>query len=358
MIGIAETFFVNAVLNGVSDGVIMTDSQGTIIHINPSALDILDIQASALVGQSILNLVDSSDDMGVYRERMEKYMNTPGLIPPGKFKEEKLYLVSKTFMTRLTSIYEGGQFSGLILIFRDNSFSIASISHELRTPLTPIKGFTDLLLMQALGEINEKQKGILTHIKNSANRLGYLIEDVLYVSSIDTGRDPLKFEMVNLGAVVQSTLQHLEERTHQQGKNLNVTFDIDPHTAEIEADHKKVTRIVTNVIENAFNYTQADGEITIKISPDPLKDRVIIAVADNGPGIPKDFHKRIWHRFARHNVTMGQNSGGINIGLGLSIAKDLVEMHEGDIWFETEEGVGSTFYIALPISQPEYRTTR
>lgn len=358
MVGIAEIHFVETILSGVSDGVIMTDSRGIMVHFNVAAQELLETPAEKVIGKPLVWLSEAYRGVSTYREKLQKYVENPGVVPPGKFCEEKLYLINKTVYTRISSVYEQGRFTGLLLIFRDDSFSIANISHELRTPLTPIKGFTDLLLMQALGEINDKQKTILTHIKNSANRLSYLIEDVLYVSAIDSGRDPLKMEIVDVQKVVETAVQHLQERVQQQGPNLNVAFDVHPETPLIEADLKKVTRIITNVIENAFNYTRQDGKITIRIQPRSGYEHILVSIEDTGVGIPKEFHQRVWNRFARHHVTMENNTGSISIGLGLSIAKDLVEMHEGEIWFESEEGVGTIFYISLPIRQPAYRTAR
>ena len=120
---------------------------------------------------------------------------------------------------------------------------------------------------------------------------------------------------------------------------------------KIEADPHKVTQIFTNIVDNAFNYTYADGSIDIEASI-YQDDHILVSVKDSGIGIPDEFKDRIWERFGRyeeHALVMDVPG----TGLGLPIVKSLVEMHNGNIWFESESGKGTTFYVALPIHQPD-----
>lgn len=121
----------------------------------------------------------------------------------------------------------------------------------------------------------------------------------------------------------------------------------------IEADYEKVLRVVNNLVDNAFNYTPSGGSIDITVKPDHEKNLLMVSVTDTGVGIPKEFYEHIWQRFERHDETaLSLEVAGT--GLGLAIVREMVNMHGGNVGFESEVGVGSTFYFSLPIQQPDY----
>jgi signal transduction histidine kinase len=132
---------------------------------------------------------------------------------------------------------------------------------------------------------------------------------------------------------------------------MNVIVDIEDLLPPIQGDPHKITQIITNIVDNAFNYTYAGGSITVTAHKQEDGRHILISVADTGIGIPEEFRSRIWGRFERfddHALVMDVPG----TGLGLSIVKELVQMHNGNIWFDTELGEGTTFYVELPIEQP------
>jgi signal transduction histidine kinase len=279
---------------------------------------------------------------------------------------ERLEVGEKIIQTQLAPVYIGDLFLGTVSVFRDitkdveadraKSAFIANVSHEFRTPLTPIKGFTDLLLMNASGELNEMQLNMMKTIKENTQRLEVLVEDVLNISKLDSGQNSMVMSLVNLRDIITTVTTPIAEAPRNVEKNLTYTIDIVDSVPPIRADYDKLADVLKNVIDNAFNYTLEDGTIIITAKQTSDERSVQIAIADSGVGIPEDFREAVWRRFERHDQTAVELDIA-GTGLGLSLAKELVRLHNGDIWFESEVGVGTTFYIRLPIEQPNFRTS-
>ncbi len=230
---------------------------------------------------------------------------------------------------------------------------ISRVSHEFRTPLTSIKGYNDLIMMGALGALNDSQQRAMTTIRDNIDRLTMLVEDVLDISKVDTGRSALQVEVLNIQELVERVIKAIGAKAHQERKNLAVTTNFDPQIEMMEADREKLTRILTNVIDNAFNYTLPGGHIDIGTRFETEGNQVVFTITDTGVGIPEHFHDDIWKRFQRYEEhALSLDVAGT--GLGLSIVKELVEMHGGRITFDSEVGKGSSFYITLPVIVPDH----
>ncbi|MFN8372577.1 MAG: HAMP domain-containing sensor histidine kinase [Anaerolineae bacterium] len=220
--------------------------------------------------------------------------------------------------------------------------------------MTSIKGFADLLLMGAVGEMDEAQKKSgLAIIKENADRLSGLVNDVLEISKIDAGRDQLNVEAIDVSEVLDQVVNNLQSRMDTRKKQLHVGVNIAPDLPELQADRDKLIRILSNIVDNAFNYTYAGGSIDLSVQPQG--ERMVFSVKDTGIGIPEEFQPRVWRRFERfdqHALVMDV----AGTGLGLSIVKELVELHNGQIWFESQLNQGTTFFISLPLKQPGFVT--
>ncbi len=351
----------NAILEGIADGVVLADARGQIIRFNTAAERILELPRSNIIGQPLSRLtgVQSAPAAG-WTHIIAEWKATPADYNPDEFISERLDLSNKVINVRLSPVHVDGQFLGAVLVFRDitrevevdrmKSQFIANVSHELRTPMTSIKGYADLLLLGAAGDVSGQQEYFLKTIKSNADRLSVLVNDLLNISKIDYGNDPLSLEAVDLGPLLKSVLTTLEGRSQHERKALQVSLNVQPQMPSILADANKVTQIFTNIIDNAFNYTYAGGSIEIGAEVHD-ETHVLVSVRDTGIGIPHDFHERVWERFERneeHALVMDV----AGTGLGLPIVKTLVEMHRGRVWFESEEGKGTTFYVVLPIEQP------
>jgi PAS domain S-box-containing protein len=219
---------------------------------------------------------------------------------------------------------------------------LASMSHELRTPLHTIIGFTELLAEELEGPLNEKQQRFIGHIHKDSLHLLTLINDILDISKVESGRIELRREAFDLAGVLEETLASI--RPQGIAKSIEIRTKLSVPTA-IYADRLRVKQVLFNLLSNAMKFTPAGGKIQVEGS---LRDGFVeISVSDTGIGIPMDQHQAVFDKF--HQV--GATTKGVRegTGLGLAISKALVEEHGGRIWLESEPGKGSrfTFTIAL-----------
>jgi PAS domain S-box-containing protein len=350
----------SAIVEGIADGVMLADSDGVVIQFNSAAERILDLPRDNIIGQPLFKLTGIfGGSASKWAKAVQDWATNPEQFPEGEFLDETLDLGTRVVNIHLSPVHIGDRYLGTVSVFRDitkdvevdriKSQFIANVTHELRTPMTPLKGFTDLLLMGAVGPLSEQQRGLVSKIKTNADRLGRLLEDLLNISKLDAGESRPNFGPVDVTEVLDNAVDKLKSRPDFDRKELTITMDIQPALQPIAADEDKLTQIVSNIVDNAFNYTPAGGSITVGAHEDA--GHVIIAVKDTGIGIPEEFQARIWERFERYeDAALVMDVPGT--GLGLSIVKTLVEMHNGNIWFESELDKGTTFYVSLPIEQP------
>ncbi|MCS7072457.1 MAG: HAMP domain-containing histidine kinase, partial [Anaerolinea sp.] len=202
------------------------------------------------------------------------------------------------------------------------------------------------------GQVTETQQRFLSTIKSNTDRLADLVNDILNMSRIDAGVGLVLGE-VDAGSIIREALATLSARERHARKRLHITTRIAPDLPRIRADQDKIAQIIHNVIDNAFNYTPEGGsvEITAGIRPEN-QAHILIMVQDTGIGIPEHLHQRVWERFERDDeAALALDVPGT--GLGLNIVKTFTEMHEGQVWFESQVGVGTTFFISLPIAGPD-----
>jgi signal transduction histidine kinase len=228
---------------------------------------------------------------------------------------------------------------------RHKSEFLANVSHELRTPLTAIKGFVDNMLDGLTGELNPRQLRYLTRLQANTDRLARLINDLLDLSRIEAGRLELRPTTVRLAPLVHDVVASLRPVAAARGLHLEA-----PSTdASVWADADKVTQVLMNLLGNALKFTPTDGQVTVTVAYDG-DAWVQIAVADTGPGIAADDAAHIFDQF--YQTAHRDLAKGHGTGLGLTIAKTLVEMHGGRLWVESTVGHGSTFRFTLPVGPP------
>jgi len=227
---------------------------------------------------------------------------------------------------------------------------VANVSHELRTPMTSIKGYVEVMLMGASGPLNEQQMHFLEVVKNNAQRLNVLVNDLLDVSRIEAGRVSLIFQPLDLVEQAQEVVNDTLRRAREDNKLMTIRVDAGAGIPQIDGDLERVRQILGNLVSNAYNYTPEGGCVTVRIHP--VDDSVQVDVEDTGIGIPLEEHDRIFERFSRGEDPLVLATAGT--GLGLPIVKNLVEMHHGRIWLTStgERGKGSVFSFTLPYHQP------
>ncbi|MFP4321021.1 MAG: GAF domain-containing protein [Anaerolineales bacterium] len=350
-----------AILDSIADGVMYANEHGTVVLFNQAAERILDLPASRVVARPITELTGLyGGSTSFWMDAMERWMSDPSATRGEDFVEETMQLEDERIINiRLSPVNMGDQFLGTVSVFRDitkevevdrmKSEFVSTVSHELRTPMTSIKGYADLLLLGAAGEISEAQQRFLETIKQNADRLSILVNDLLEVSRIDQDRVPLRFTGVSVDELLSNIEAHLLGRVEDQKRPMNITLDVPKDLPRIRADYDRITQIVQNLADNAFNYTPNDGHILLRASLDDEKSVVVMSVQDNGIGIPESIQPRIFERFFRGDEYDDLVLDTPGTGLGLSIVKSLVEMHDGAIWFKSQPGQGTTFFVQIPV---------
>ena len=223
---------------------------------------------------------------------------------------------------------------------------LANMSHELRTPLNSIIGYTDLLSDRIDGDITEEQEKSLTKVHKNAKNLLTLINEILDMSRIESGRVELDLIAVDVQDIIQTTISSLEPMVNK--KTLIIDTDFDENLPLAHADPDRVRQVVTNLLHNAIKFT-SKGRIILSVRRSQTPKFVEVCISDTGMGIrEKDFDK-LFDMFTPLDISATRPYGGV--GLGLSICKGLVEMQGGNIWVESKYGEGSKFYFTLPLKQ-------
>jgi signal transduction histidine kinase len=253
-------------------------------------------------------------------------------------------------------------------IFR-RTIALASAAHELKTPLSVMTGYTDLLLGQLLGPLNEQQRKVLEEMKQSGLRLQRFVQDFLAFSALESGKIRVSKELGDVNECIAEVLEHWSSRFEQ--KRLRWEFRPDTSLQPILFDQLKLQHVISNLVDNAVKFTPGGGNVRVstvtylwerrsfrqtiplgserRSSSDHQPNAIRISVSDNGPGIPPEYHQEIFNEFLR----LQQTSDSHGMGLGLAIARRLIEAHAGKIWVESEPGNGSTFSLLLPMRSRE-----
>lgn len=244
---------------------------------------------------------------------------------------------------------------------RQKTVFLASAAHELKTPLAVIKGYYDLLLAGSLGRLTEKQRDILGESKESCERLVRLVSMFLNYSALESGKLVLQLRENDLRDCLDELAKRWSEAFQRKGVKLDTS--IDPSVPTFKFDYQKVQQAAANLLDNALKHTPAGGTVTLRCGPHfwerrveevaPVQERrrlrlprpnsVEVSVSDSGPGLAAEHHQEIFEDFVR----VDRNTSGM--GLGLAIAKRLVQAHRGKIWVESDHRSGSRFTFLLPM---------
>lgn len=222
-----------------------------------------------------------------------------------------------------------------------------SITHDLRNPMTSIRGFLKFLLDGIAGPLNEQQKKMVETIDRASLRLLGMINDILDLAKLESGRFDLQLSATDLAEVSQRVIDLLKPQLVKKSITVELVPPKDAPTPVIQADNRLLERVITNLVGNAIKFTPENGKITLTIYDKP--DKLEMDVADTGEGIPAEYIEKIFDKFQQ---VKGQGKGGT--GLGLTICKYIVEAHKGRIWAESELGAGSKFnFFIMKNLKPE-----
>jgi len=353
-----------AILEAVADGVLVTDSQNRVSLMNKSAQEIFGISATDYLGKtihSLSGLIGSQEAEKSWIETIQAWSISIKHYQGETFAEQVMLDNGRTLAVHAAPVFFMGGFLGTVSVFRDvthevqidrmKSEFIANVSHELRTPITSIKGYVQVLLMGAAGELNDQQRHFLDIVANNTSRLTVLVNDLLDISRIETSRLTLTIQPVDLAEVAADVVADVLKRSRDEGKAMNIQLELTDAIHEVNGDRARLRQVMHSLVSNAYNYTPANGDILVSISAG--EGMVRVDIKDNGIGISPADKSRIFERFFRGADPLVLGTAGT--GLGLAIAKTLVEMHHGKIWFESSgvRGEGSTFSFSLPTDNEE-----
>ncbi|UVT15157.1 MAG: PAS domain-containing protein [Nitrospira sp.] len=343
-----------AVLTSMVEGVMVLDYRGQVLQINPALERMFGISRVEARGRPCAEL---------FRHQQLNDLVTAILQSRAPHEDEIMLPLSGRYL-QIEASPAGGERENeacIVLVFHDitelrrlekiRKDFVANVSHELRTPLTSIKGYVEALLDGAKDDPPVAAKFLEIILKQS-DRLNLIIEDLLELSKIESGRVLLKAEPLELRTIVDRTLSIMKPIADKNRHRL-VTV-IDSSLPSVAGDEGRLVQVLTNLLDNAIKYTPAGGTITVgaKLIPsfgtDHPAKTIELSVADTGIGIPEQDRPRVFERFYRVDKARSRELGGT--GLGLAIVKHIVEGHGGHVWVEANQPQGSRFVVRLPLS--------
>lgn len=334
-----------ALFNSMSEGVLVLDADGRVRLVN-RAFERLFGTTGDLRGRTVMEALRLHQVQElVNRTLIKGQVDDFELELPGLDSGRSLQVNSAVVLG------QDGRQQGLILVCHDltrlkqlentRREFVANVSHELRTPLSMIKGYVETLIDGAKDKPEVALKFLQT-IEKHADRLTYLIEDLLTISRLESGQVVMNLQRTDPRAVVERVLIDLESKA--AAKPTHLVNEV-PTTLAANADADRLQQVLFNLVDNAIKYGQADGNVVLGARKTDNK-QIEVWVRNDGPGIPSEAQPRVFERFYRVDKARSRDAGGT--GLGLAIVKHIVQSHGGEVWVESEPGKGATFYFTLP----------
>ena len=347
----SERLRLDSVLSHMSDGVLATDRRGNVTIVNNMALQLLGVEHDdELIGKSIIDVLDIRHDYTV-----RQLVNSE--------QKEMILDMSNSGSNLILNAYfspiqrESGFVSGLVCVLHDVTSQqkeeqerkefVSNVSHELRTPLTSVKSYVEALSDGAWQD-KEIAPQFLKVVQDETERMIRMINDLLSLSRMDAGTTKLNLEYVNINELFNYILNRFDMIIKKEEDPKKKKYTIERFFTKkdlwVEIDTDKFTQVIDNIMNNAIKYSPDGGVITARLLE--THNHVIMSISDQGLGIPRKDLSHIFDRFFRVDKARSRKQGGT--GLGLAISKEVVNMLGGQIWVDSVEGKGSTFYISLP----------
>lgn len=354
--------YLENILVGVYSGIIILNKNDKIKKINPSAEKILNIKENEVTGKHYaISLPKNISDT---IERLKPIVLNSNV--PVEFEEEikgryDTNILIGGGIVKLKSAHTK-KIIGMMIIFQDITYRrkitileelnkiksdfISTVSHEIRTPLTSIRGYSEII--SDFKTSQEDVKKFAKIIKHETERLTRLIDNYLNLSKIEFGKFELKKELFDIKEVIESRINLFQAETQTH----TITSNIQENLPPIWADKDKITQVLNNLLSNAIKYSPDGGDINITIKTTDNDRFLEVCISDEGLGISEEDISFIFEQFKRIDMTKKIIEG---TGLGLAISKHIINSHDGEIWVESKQGLGSKFYFRIPIEKPEIK---
>ena len=335
----------NTALNYLADGVLITDSEGNVRLINPTATALFNLTEESALARSFAEVVRHHQLIDLWQQCQNEGHEVTAAVEIGR----------ELFLQVIVTPFEEGEAKGYLIILQDLTTVrhlqtvrrdfVSNISHELRTPLASLRVVIETLQDGAYDD-PETAVRFLDRAASEIDVLTQMVEELLELSRIESGQVPLRLQET----AVADLLLHPLDRLKPQAKRgqLDLILDLPAALPPVLADPERIHQVVTNLLHNAIKFTPEGGEITLQAHLDKGEEAIVISVHDTGIGIPKEDLSRIFERFYKSDRARTRGRGGT--GLGLAISRHIVQAHNGRIWVKSKEHKGSSFYFTLPIS--------
>jgi len=327
------------ILDNMTDGVIMTDIEGNVLLANNATRKLFNIKNES--GKPLIEVVRDHEMDEVLKLCLQTAKTQAVQYESG---------ASKKYIRAIAIPISADELSGVLLLLQDltelrnlqttRRELIGNISHEFRTPLASIKAMAETLHNGAVDD-KETARDFLSRIDDEVERLTQIVAELTELSRIETGQAELRLEPVNLNLLIEEVTTQLSSQAERQQLIVERKLAVD--TRPVQADKERIRQTIINLVHNAIKFTDPGGKITI--ATQVRSDSVIVDISDTGIGISKSDLPHVFERFYKGDRA---RSGG-GTGMGLAIAKHVVEAHGGSIWVQSEEGKGSTFSLSLPV---------
>lgn len=339
-----------AIIESIKSPIIVTDDNNKIIMLNKFAERVFDIKEKRVVNRKFLDATKEEKVFNMIQESrnsVDEYKSFED-IQLGTNKDYYRITISPIWFTDTENL-------GAVTIMQDitkfkeldelKTDFISNVSHEFRTPLTSICMAVGLLL-EGKANINEDQSELLTIIKEDSDKLDNLVGELLDLSKMKSGKIEMEISDIDINDVISQVQRAFKIQIDE--RNIALNIDTNGIVRKVKGDMNKISWVIANLIGNALRYTKTDGTGIIEIKAREVNNIMLISVSDNGEGIADEYQKVIFEKFIQIKDKNGETSG--SSGLGLAICKEIVKVHGGDIWVDSTEGEGSTFYFTLKLA--------
>jgi PAS domain S-box-containing protein len=349
-----------AILASIGDGLVVVDKEGKISYINKSFEEMLGWKSHEIIGKSMVEVVPREDAQGVevlFKERIltqvllgKKFVSNLNN-PFYYIRKDKTRFPASSIVA---PVVLKTKIIGAVEVFRDitkenevdkaKTEFVSLASHQLRTPLSTVSWYSEMLLAGDVGEVTPDQKKYLEEIYRGNQRMVDLVNTLLDVSRIEMGTFIVESKLTDIVKLAQEVID--EHKLQIKDKRIKFFSYFGTHIPHIRADPKILRMVIQNLLSNAVKYTPEGGRVEILISLEKDKS-ILLKVRDTGYGIPKNQQDKIFSKLFRADNVIGKDTEGT--GLGLYIAKSIVEQSGGKISFESSENKGTTFFVTLPL---------
>lgn len=338
-----------AIVKSISDPLIVLDTNYKIILLNSACESFFNIKEEKVINKHFLEAIRNGE--------LFDYISSVYQSEADENRQKIIHLQSEDtdfyFNVIVTVVKDKeAKVNGVVVIFQNvtqlkqiekmKTGFISTISHEFKTPLTSIMFGTSLILDNAIGTLNTKQKEILDAIREDSEKLLSLVNNLLQLSKVEYDKSIFNMAPCSITDIIQNSLREFTEQAEKRG--IKLLYTPNPNLPEIKGDFEKLTWVINNLVSNALKYTDSGDEISIDTYI--KEDFLYISIRDTGIGIPDEYKEKIFEKFVQ---VKGQDQEVRGTGLGLAIAKEIVEYHGGRIWCESRINEGSTFTFTLPV---------